>query len=351
MNCGGAGKGDAIFTSVSPGISVDSFDVGTIPGSGTFFCAACGSQLSLRENDRLPECPRCGAAEFQRDSIFESMQEHGQTAEFDGRRDRLDARAGCDEARAMLPRARPLPGLPRRRRRDPRLPDRAGLDADRPQRRRRHPPRRPQRLPPPRPDRLRAARSRCACSTTAASTASSSTARSSSGARLADGDELAIGRYRLFALEALNSAQFPATGARSMGAVDVPTPAIPDPEVAAERARERLHEEIERVRSGVEEMLAEQEQRRRRDRPAPRTRRDPRRDQLPAQAPRAQDGEAPQQADQQDRRPHRGPGAAPRPGRAGPQVRRVADPHQHRGRCSTACSQEIRAIADLLTRR
>jgi uncharacterized protein YhaN len=33
----------------------------------------------------------------------------------------------------------------------------------------------------------------------------------------------------------------------------------PDPpEVAAERARERLHEEIERVRVGVEEMLAEQ---------------------------------------------------------------------------------------------
>jgi flagellar capping protein FliD len=35
---------------------------------------------------------------------------------------------------------------------------------------------------------------------------------------------------------------------------------IPEPpEVAAERARERLHEEIARVRSGVEEMLAEQE--------------------------------------------------------------------------------------------
>ncbi len=34
----------------------------------------------------------------------------------------------------------------------------------------------------------------------------------------------------------------------------------PDPpEVAAERARERLHTEIERVRVGVEEMLAEQE--------------------------------------------------------------------------------------------
>jgi hypothetical protein len=36
-----------------------------------------------------------------------------------------------------------------------------------------------------------------------------------------------------------------------------PTPE--PPEVAAERARERLHTEIERVRSGVEEMLAEQE--------------------------------------------------------------------------------------------
>jgi chromosome segregation ATPase len=31
----------------------------------------------------------------------------------------------------------------------------------------------------------------------------------------------------------------------------------PDPSAAAEQARARLHEEIERVRSGVEEMLAE----------------------------------------------------------------------------------------------
>lgn len=32
-----------------------------------------------------------------------------------------------------------------------------------------------------------------------------------------------------------------------------------DPSVAAEQARARLHEEIERVRTGVEEMLAEQD--------------------------------------------------------------------------------------------
>jgi hypothetical protein len=83
---GGAGKETAIFTSVSPasvspGIEIESFETGAIPGSGTYFCALCGSQLSLRERDRLPECPRCGASEFQRDSIFEPMQDHGQTAE------------------------------------------------------------------------------------------------------------------------------------------------------------------------------------------------------------------------------------------------------------------------------
>lgn len=37
------------------------------------------------------------------------------------------------------------------------------------------------------------------------------------------------------------------------------TQPVEPPEVAAERARERLHEEIERVRVGVEEVLAEQE--------------------------------------------------------------------------------------------
>ena len=39
-----------------------------------------------------------------------------------------------------------------------------------------------------------------------------------------------------------------------MGVVDPPQ----DPSVAAEQARQRLHEEIERVRAGVEEMLSEQ---------------------------------------------------------------------------------------------
>lgn len=56
---------------------------GTFPGPGTYFCLKCGSQLSIRERDSLPTCPRCGGAEFRLDSIFEPMQEHsGTTAEF-----------------------------------------------------------------------------------------------------------------------------------------------------------------------------------------------------------------------------------------------------------------------------
>lgn len=95
-------EGVTIFTSASPGISVESFDIGTFPGSGTYFCASCGSQLSLREDDQLPECPRCGAVEYQRDSIFESMQDHGQTSEL-AIPDALPDHDWLQAARAMLP--------------------------------------------------------------------------------------------------------------------------------------------------------------------------------------------------------------------------------------------------------
>jgi predicted nucleic acid-binding Zn-ribbon protein len=79
------------LTTVSPSMGADSFSVekaesfgtGRVPGPGTFFCTGCGSQLSLQESDRLPDCPRCGGSSFRRDSIFEPMQEHGSnTAEF-----------------------------------------------------------------------------------------------------------------------------------------------------------------------------------------------------------------------------------------------------------------------------
>ncbi|HEU4462422.1 MAG TPA: FHA domain-containing protein [Solirubrobacterales bacterium] len=61
----------------------EAFASGSMPGEGTYFCLVCGTQLSLRETDELPECTYCGASRFRRDSIFSSLQEHGsKTVEF-----------------------------------------------------------------------------------------------------------------------------------------------------------------------------------------------------------------------------------------------------------------------------
>jgi hypothetical protein len=187
------------ITSVSPGISVDSFTVGTTPGSGTFFCASCGAQLSLRENDRLPDCPRCRAGEFQRDSIFESMQEHGQTAEL-AIPETIAEPEWLDAARALAPEAgryltcREDDGEVRLfpiERGWTRIGRSAAADIrlDDPSVSRRH-----ALIVSERPDALRVLDD-----------------RSLNGVflngevvewgRLEDGDELAIGRYRLFALE------------------------------------------------------------------------------------------------------------------------------------------------------
>jgi hypothetical protein len=79
-----SGKGAVISTSFTPIPASDNYAAGTFPGPGTFFCVECGSQLALHEDDELPTCPRCGASSFQLDSIFASMQEHGgTTAEFE----------------------------------------------------------------------------------------------------------------------------------------------------------------------------------------------------------------------------------------------------------------------------
>lgn len=77
-------EGVSISASLTPTPAADSYATGIFPGPGTYFCVDCGLQLSLQEDDRLPPCPRCGASSFRLDSIFESMQEHGETtAEFE----------------------------------------------------------------------------------------------------------------------------------------------------------------------------------------------------------------------------------------------------------------------------
>lgn len=95
-------EGAVISTSLTPTPASESYAAGTYPGPGTYFCVKCGSQLALQEDEGLPGCPCCGAATFRLDSIFESMQEHaGTTLEFDASEKAAPA-AWLDEARAQL---------------------------------------------------------------------------------------------------------------------------------------------------------------------------------------------------------------------------------------------------------
>ena len=51
---------------------MDSFDAGTLAGAGSFHCDACGFAVALQEQDEIPPCPECGGHTFRRASLFES---------------------------------------------------------------------------------------------------------------------------------------------------------------------------------------------------------------------------------------------------------------------------------------
>lgn len=92
----------SIFDSAGTSAAGEAYASGMIPGEGTYFCLVCGSQLSLRETDELPDCPHCGTSRFRRDSIFASLQEHGSpTVEFAVPRE-PEPPGWLDEARASL---------------------------------------------------------------------------------------------------------------------------------------------------------------------------------------------------------------------------------------------------------
>jgi DNA-directed RNA polymerase subunit RPC12/RpoP len=67
----------SIFESVGTSPAGEAFATGSTPGEGTYFCLLCGTQLTLWETDQLPECSHCGATRFRRDSMFSALQEHG----------------------------------------------------------------------------------------------------------------------------------------------------------------------------------------------------------------------------------------------------------------------------------
>jgi hypothetical protein len=50
---------------------MDSLSSGTFVGAGSFQCGLCGYVLTLEGSDVLTDCPRCGATEYSRASMFE----------------------------------------------------------------------------------------------------------------------------------------------------------------------------------------------------------------------------------------------------------------------------------------
>jgi pSer/pThr/pTyr-binding forkhead associated (FHA) protein len=49
---------------------VESLMTGTLAGTGSFRCDACGYVVTLAAEDALPDCPTCGGQMFQRASLF-----------------------------------------------------------------------------------------------------------------------------------------------------------------------------------------------------------------------------------------------------------------------------------------
>jgi hypothetical protein len=49
---------------------IDTVNTGTLAGAGCFRCEECGFAVALHERDEIPPCPHCGGEEFRRASIF-----------------------------------------------------------------------------------------------------------------------------------------------------------------------------------------------------------------------------------------------------------------------------------------
>jgi DNA-directed RNA polymerase subunit RPC12/RpoP len=50
--------------------NTQAFKPGTLAGAGSFRCDVCGYAIALQELDQVPACPHCGSGRFKRSSIF-----------------------------------------------------------------------------------------------------------------------------------------------------------------------------------------------------------------------------------------------------------------------------------------
>ncbi len=85
----------------------ESHPTGMSPGPGTYSCTDCGSQVALDHLDELPECPQCGTSSFRRSSIFDPPADPGETrsrtVEWLATEGRTGAPDWLEEAREQLP--------------------------------------------------------------------------------------------------------------------------------------------------------------------------------------------------------------------------------------------------------
>jgi FHA domain/Zinc-ribbon containing domain len=60
-----------IRTIIPEGVTMEAFTSGTLAGGGSFRCESCGFAVTLHELDEMPACPHCSGGRFRRSSIFE----------------------------------------------------------------------------------------------------------------------------------------------------------------------------------------------------------------------------------------------------------------------------------------
>jgi|SRR5439155_12027094 len=54
---------------------MEAFNSGTLAGAGSFKCECCGFAIALQAHDEIPACPHCHSGRFRRSSMFEDPTE------------------------------------------------------------------------------------------------------------------------------------------------------------------------------------------------------------------------------------------------------------------------------------
>jgi hypothetical protein len=58
------------------GTGIEDQKAGSVPGAGSFACLDCDAPIVLTALDALPDCPSCGGTSFRRASLFEHVEPH-----------------------------------------------------------------------------------------------------------------------------------------------------------------------------------------------------------------------------------------------------------------------------------